>query len=307
MSIMYDAVDVGQIPGGAPSVAGYVNGNFVTYNKLCIMFPAAQHLSIAVTAEADADALDVEPGDAVSGQVPAWYQRQKARGLARPVIYASVSRMTSEILPVLRQAGIALPNVRLWAAHYTYSAHLCGPGSCQQLPVQADATQWTDRAMNRNLDQSMLAPDFFGMPPVPMAVFTSAGQASLADLAKNTLHNTVSTVVRLTAEHSPGAVFTERMAAYLNGVFAADKEKVPEGITVYHQTGNGAEPFNSHGDQTLLGLSLAFKCQPSEIVQLTAEKSPGAVFGGGMAQYLNDVFARSGTAVPEGIHLYYAK
>ena len=307
MTIMFDAVDVGQIPGGASSVAGYVNGNYVTYDKLCIMFPAAQHLSIAVTAETDADALDVEPGDAVSSQVPAWYQRQKARGLARPVIYASVSRMTSEILPILKQAGIALGSVRLWSAHYTYSAHLCGPGSCQQLPVQADATQWTDRAMDRNLDQSVLAPDFFGMPPVPMAVSTSAGQASLADLARNTLHNSVSTILRLTAEHSPGAMFTERMAAYLNGVFAADKEKVPEGVTVYHRNGNGAAAFNSHGDQTLLGLSLAFKCQPSEIVQLTAEKSPGAVFGGGMAQYLNDVFARSGTAVPEGIHLYYAK
>jgi hypothetical protein len=307
MSIMFDAVDVGQIPGGASSVAGYVNGNFVTYNKLCDMFPNAHHLSIAVTAEADADALDVEPGDAVSSQAPAWYQRQKARGVARPVIYASVSRMTSEILPALKQAGIALPEVRLWSAHYTYSAHLCGPGSCQQMPVQADATQWTDKALGRNLDQSVLAADFFGAQSIPIAAFTSAGQASLAELAKNTLHNGVSTILRLTAEHSPGATFTQRMANYLNGVFAADREKVPTGITVYHLTGYGAEPFNSHGDQTLLGLSLAFKCQPSEIVQLTAEKSAGAVFGGGMARYLDDVFARSAAKVPEGIHLFYEK
>jgi hypothetical protein len=304
---MFDAVDIGQIPGGASSVAGYVNGNYVTYGKLCAMFPDAHHLSIAVTAEADADALDVEPGDAVSGQAPAWYQRQKARGVARPVIYASVSRMTSEILPVLKHADIALADVRLWSAHYTYSAHLCGPGSCQQLPVQADATQWTDKALGRNLDQSVLAADFFGAPPAPVAVFTSTGQASLADLATNTLHSAVSTILPLTAQHSPGAVFTERMAAYLNGVFAADKEKVPAAITVYHLNGNGAGPFNSHGDQTLLGLSLAFRCQPSEILQLTAEKSPGAVFSAGMAHYLDDVFGRSAAAVPEGIHLYYEK
>ena len=131
------------------------------------------------------------------------------------------------------------------------------------MPVQADATQWTDRARGRNLDQSVLAANFFGAPLRPVAVFTSAGRASLADLAKNTLHNGVATILRLTAERSPGAMFTERMATYLNGVFAADKEKVPAGITVYHPNGNGAEPFNSHGDQTLLGLSLAFKCQPA--------------------------------------------
>lgn len=306
MSIMFDAVDIGQIPAGAPAVAGYVNGNYVTFGQLSAMFPHANRLSIAVTAEADADALDVEPEDATSGQVPAWYQRQKARGAARPVIYASVSRMTTGILPVLKQAGIARPDVRLWSAHYTYSAHLCGPGSCGAMPVQADATQWTDKALGRKLDQSVLASDFFGPPPQP-AVFTSAGQASLAGLARNTLRGEVSTILQLTAERSPGATFTERMASYLDGVFTADKEKVPAGVTVYHPNGSGAAPFNSHGDQTLLGLSLAFKCQPSAIVQLTAEKSPGAVFSAGMAQYLDDVFGRSATAVPAGIHLYYEK
>lgn len=304
MSIMFDAVDIGQIPGDAPIVAGYVNGNYVTFNQLSARFPNARHLSIAVTA--DADVLDVEPGDAVADQVPAWYRRQKARGVARPVIYASVSRMTAEILPVLKQAGIARSDVRLWSAHYTYVEHLCGPDNCE-MPVQADATQWTDQAHGRNLDQSVLAANFFGAPPRPVAVFTSAGRASLADLAKNTLHNGVATILRLTAERSPGAMFTERMATYLNGVFAADKEKVPRGITVYHPNGNGAEPFNSHGDQTLLGLSLAFKCQPAAIVRLTAEKSPGAMFSGGMGQYLDDVFGRSATKVPEGIHLYYEK
>jgi hypothetical protein len=307
MSIMFDAVDIDQIPGDASVVAGYVNGNFVTFRQLSARFPNAHHLSIAVTAEADADALDVEPGDAVARQVPAWYRRQKAHGAARPVIYASASLMTTGILPVLKQAGIARSDVRLWSAHYTYAEHLCGPGSCGEMPVQADATQWTNHAQGRNLDQSVLAANFFGAPPRPTAVFTSAGQASLADLAKNTLHNEVATILQLTAQRSPGAMFTERMETYLNGVFAADKEKVPRNITVYHPNGNGAEPFNSHGDQTLLGLSRAFKCQPSAIVQLTAEKSPGAMFSGGMAQYLDDVFGRSATKVPEGIHLVYEK
>jgi hypothetical protein len=140
----------------------------------------------------------------------------------------------------------------------------------------------------------------------PVLVFTSAGQKSLAALAAQ-LSTQVSTILRFTAQTSPGAVYTERMADYLNGVFAADKEKVPQGITVFHPAGNDAQPFRSHGDQTLQGLALAFRCQPSAIVRLTAENSPGAAFGGDMAKYLDDVFGRSTTPVPEGIHLYYQK
>lgn len=47
MSIMFDAVDIGQIPGDVPIVAGYVNGNYVTFNQLSARFPNARHLSIA--------------------------------------------------------------------------------------------------------------------------------------------------------------------------------------------------------------------------------------------------------------------
>jgi hypothetical protein len=90
-------------------------------------------------------------------------------------------------------------------------------------------------------------------------------------------------------------------------VFAADQEKVPEGITVYHPAGNGVQAFNSHGTQTLQGLALAFQCLPSAIVRCTAESSPGAVFSGGMASYLNDVFSRSTTLLPQGVHVFYQK
>jgi hypothetical protein len=139
-----------------------------------------------------------------------------------------------------------------------------------------------------------------------IAVYICEGQKSLNGLADQ-LNNAASTLLRLTAEKSPGGVFTGGMADYLNDVFTDDKEKVPEGVTVYHPDGTKVEPFNSHGTQTLLGLALAFKCQPSAIVRLTAKQSPGAVFEANMAQYLNDVFSRSDTHVPKGAHLYYQK
>jgi hypothetical protein len=134
-----------------------------------------------------------------------------------------------------------------------------------------------------------------------VAVYTCEGQKSLDGLSQQ-LHCPVSTILQLTAEHSPEKKYYERMADYLNGVFAADTVKVPEGINVYHP-----ELFHSHGTQTLQGLANAFGCKPADIVQYTAENSPGAEFGADMAKYLDDVFSNSDTHVPAGIHLYYEK
>ena len=319
MITMFDAVTIENIPHDAAIVAGYVDGTKVkpTFDRLCDRFPHARQMSIAVFAEHDAECLDVEPGDARPEQVPEWIHRQHARGVTRPVLYADLTRM-KEVLTELDRAHIARSSVRLWSAHYLKNqhvpqaqlqafAHICGPHTCGELPIDMDGTQFTSKSRGQDLDESRLLDNFFGAPPKPVSVFTSKGTASLNDLAQNTLHNAVATVLRLTAEHSPGAVFHERMADYLNGVLAADKEKVPEGITVFHPDGSDAAPFHSHGTQTLQGLALAFNCEPSAIVRLTAEKSPGAVFSGDMAQYLDGVFARSTTNVPKDIHLVYQK
>lgn len=140
-----------------------------------------------------------------------------------------------------------------------------------------------------------------------VAGWLAQGQKSLADLCSGSLHNGVSTVLRLTAERSPGAVYAPAMATYLNGVFAADKARIPAGVVLFYPKGSGDEAFTSRGDQTLQGLANTWHCECSAIVRLTAEKSPGAVFSGAMATYLDGVFQRaaSGPKVPAGVHLYY--
>jgi peptidoglycan hydrolase-like protein with peptidoglycan-binding domain len=40
-------------------------------------------------------------------------------------------------------------------------------GTCGQLAFDADGTQWTPNALQRNLDQSLLLPGFFGTAPPP--------------------------------------------------------------------------------------------------------------------------------------------
>lgn len=166
MITMFDSVDVSQLPAGPGfAYAGYVNGRFRTYPDLVKKFPGHHLLSIAVTADADADCLDVEPGDASVDQVGAWVIRQLSLGVHRPCLYASVSQMAAVIRAVHAADAAALNQVRLWTAHYTFTRHICGPASCKQLSLTADGTQWTDRSRGKNLDESALMDDFFTAAP----------------------------------------------------------------------------------------------------------------------------------------------
>jgi hypothetical protein len=161
---MYDTALNDQFPAGAAAYAAYVDGGVgdqPNYAFIVSTFPKAQHLSIALFAGNNADALDVEPGASAPSDIPGWYARQVARGIQRPVIYASVSTMNDAILPLLRQAGIARTKTRLWSAHYGLGEHICGPGSCGLLSIDADGTQWTSSALGLVLDQSLLLEDFF--------------------------------------------------------------------------------------------------------------------------------------------------
>jgi hypothetical protein len=156
MSItMYDAVDVAQIPRGALAVAGYVDGHWATFPSLERDFPHAHRLSIAVSAMADADCLDIENGDASPAEAPGWVRRQLARRLRLPVVYSSVSGMAA-VIAELGHAGIPRTEYRLWTAHYTGTPHRCTHRCWPDFRDSAGATQYTDKALERNLDASIV-------------------------------------------------------------------------------------------------------------------------------------------------------
>ena len=166
---MFDAIYDSEYPPAGPGVcfAGYVDGslgNQPDYGWLVKNRPGSPLLSIALDPAHDAMCLDIENGAATPGSAAAWYERQRARGISRPCFYASASVMQANVVPVIEASGIARASVRLWAAHYD-GEHICGPSSCRLLSVAADGTQWTDRAMGRDLDQSLLLAGFFGTPP----------------------------------------------------------------------------------------------------------------------------------------------
>jgi hypothetical protein len=163
--------------------AAYVDGGIgdqPNAGRVAAAFPSAHHLSIALSAEHDADCLDVEYRAASPSDVAGWLTRQRRRGIARPCLYASVSVMRDSILPLGRALGLS---VRLWTAHYGQGEHICGPHSCGELPTDADGTQWTDAYHGPNgvVDMSLLTGDFFDVDPPAAWVFTAVrGLAALA-------------------------------------------------------------------------------------------------------------------------------
>lgn len=161
---MFDSVTVSEIPANAEAVAGYVNGRWVTFPELVKRYPHAQKISISVTAQDNARCLDVEPQDATNAQAADWVRRQWDRGVKRPILYTSVSNW-KPLAETLGSAGIKHrpwgKSYRRWSAHYTFKAHRCGRSCGMPGWSKAGATQWTDKALGRNLDESLCGRSFF--------------------------------------------------------------------------------------------------------------------------------------------------
>jgi peptidoglycan hydrolase-like protein with peptidoglycan-binding domain len=159
---MFDDVDVNLLPANAYAYAGYLDGSYANFAQVKAGHPQAHLVGIAVRACDDGEALDVEPGDAAIPQAPGWVGRQHARGAARPILYVSAGN-AQLMINTLGGAGISRHAYRLWAAHYGSGTHICGPGTCGY--PQADATQFTSKALGESLDESEVADDFFGAQP----------------------------------------------------------------------------------------------------------------------------------------------
>lgn len=171
---MLDSIFPENLPAGADAYLGYVGGDWVTVPSLRTLFPRVPVLDMAIASSEDATGCDYEKGDLTEAQVPGWVKRQLARGVWRPVVYASADSMPG-VVAALAAAGIGRASVRLLSAHYA-GKHVCGPASCGyrdgagRVVPACDGTQWTDQAAGLHgsrIDESLLDAGFFVAAPPP--------------------------------------------------------------------------------------------------------------------------------------------
>ena len=112
--IIYDSTNPQDIPTTAEAVAGYVDGIYAWPDSGWLRFPNAAKISIAVSASSQADALDVETGDATPAQAPGWVKAQIARGI-KPWVYCNRSNR-SAVEMACQSAGIQPTQMGLWVA-----------------------------------------------------------------------------------------------------------------------------------------------------------------------------------------------
>jgi hypothetical protein len=159
--MMYDGVTADTVPAGAAIYAGYVDGNWQSYDALVAAYPSARHVAICVTSSDDARVLDVESGDATPDEAPAWAARQRAAGNPYPVVYMDESAW-STVQTAFSDQGVAAP--LYWVASYVDD-----PTKVPDLPDGAIALQFYDYG---GYDASVAADYWPGLDPAPVATST---------------------------------------------------------------------------------------------------------------------------------------
>jgi hypothetical protein len=159
---MFDDITLSLIPSDAVATAGYnPPSSWPTYVRLHTVFPHAHNVSVAVSSNSRGECGDFEPGDMTPAVVGKWVRFDEAGGYKKPCVYSSYYEYVNEIRPALAADGIARSTIFEWDADYTYQPHL---------DASFDATQFTDKALGRSLDESEVSQAFLEGAAVPALV-----------------------------------------------------------------------------------------------------------------------------------------
>ena len=158
--MMFDGVEADSVPGGAAIYAGYVDGEWQSYDPLVARYPGALHVSICVTSSDSARVLDVESGDASPDEAPGWAARERAAGNAYPVVYMNSSTWSS-VQAAFADQGVPAPL-------YWVAAYVGDPSQVPGIPAGAIALQYYDFG---GYDASVVADYWPGLDPAPPSGF----------------------------------------------------------------------------------------------------------------------------------------
>jgi hypothetical protein len=148
---MFDSVTAADIPPDVDAVAGYVDGHWRWSTSDWDRFVTKRRIRIATLATTlDADALDVEFGDATPDQAPGWVRHCRPAPGRLPLVYCNRT-----LRPLVERACAGLRYL-LWIA--TLDGHqVTQPG--------ATATQWAGQTSGSggHFDLSLIDAAYFGV------------------------------------------------------------------------------------------------------------------------------------------------
>lgn len=154
MYLMYDDVNYDLIPANPHAVIHYINGHegVLSEEEARKKFPHARLLGMSVTGKVPAPGYDVERGDYTPDDVPELYHIAIEGGIWRPCFYGELSGTMPEIKAKLNTVVKARGDVRLLVADWD---------DIPIIPTGYDGKQFTDKALGRSLDESILLDTFF--------------------------------------------------------------------------------------------------------------------------------------------------
>jgi hypothetical protein len=176
MRRMYDAVDIDNLPLDVALTLGYVDGRDTAghYDRVRRARPQARVIAVTVTgATLDAVMGDVETGDMTPVSGAGWARRMLAAG-RHPTLYMNASTWPA-VRAEVQKAGVA-GRVSYFVADYDGVA---------EIPPGAIGKQFTDRALGKTLDESVVAAHWPGVDadvaaaPVIVKVDQNRGYATL--------------------------------------------------------------------------------------------------------------------------------
>lgn len=158
-----DSLDIAAMASHLPVYGGYNAGHWDNWAALIawtkVHSPGAHLVSITPFVTGGSWCLDIEPGDAVAADAPAFFRVDHA-GHAKPIFYTSAGDLQA-VINYLSRAGISRDRYYLWSAHWI-GQHLCGPKVCGY--PACDATQYRS---TRTYDQDIFSSYMFGAAPPP--------------------------------------------------------------------------------------------------------------------------------------------
>lgn len=172
---LYDSTEPLAIPGGAPAVAGYIDGSYADWAILTTDFAGRPVVSITTTGMLGARVADVENGDLTPNSGAAWARSEIAAN-RRPTLYCNRSTWP-DVIAALHALGVALSAVDFWVADWTGYAHqLAGAVATQYASPSTDSGGDYDLSVANNV---WLAPSIVQPPPPPPMLSYKMGDGTM--------------------------------------------------------------------------------------------------------------------------------